>query len=132
VGCELDSTVGHEAAWRQVSADVRAVYKDKLTYADDQITTDARAVTWWDAVDLIGQDAYPTLSTRLHPTVAQLRAGWSGYYRLLLRLHRRYDLAVVSRPDRGRPQRRQLHVPRQAGRGRAVPLVQARVAVGVL
>ena len=95
VGCELDSTVGHEAAWRQVIADVRAVYKGKLTYADDQITTDPQAVTWWDAVDLIGQDAYPTLSTRLHPTVAQLRTGWNVYYRPLLRLHRRYDKPVI-------------------------------------
>jgi hypothetical protein len=49
VGCELDSKVGHEAAWRQVIADVRAVYKGKLTYADGQITADPRAVTWWDA-----------------------------------------------------------------------------------
>ena len=95
VGCELDSTVGHAAAWRQTIADVRAVYQGKLTYADDQISTDPQAVTWWGAVDLIGQDAYPTLSTRLHPTVTQLWAGWSRYYRLLLRLHRRYDKPVI-------------------------------------
>ncbi len=95
VGCELDSSVGHEAAWRQVIADVRAVYAGKLTYADDQITTAPGAVTWWDAVDLIGQDAYPTLSSHLHPTVAQLEAGWSRYDRLLLRLHRRVGKPVI-------------------------------------
>ena len=67
VGCELDSTVRHEAAWRQVMADVRAVYKGKLTYADDQIASDPGAVAWWDAVDLIGQDAYPTLSDQAAP-----------------------------------------------------------------
>ena len=74
---------------------MRAVYGGKLTYADDQITTAPGAVTWWDAVDLIGQDAYPTLSTRLHPTVAQLEAGWSRYDRLLLRLHRRVGKPVI-------------------------------------
>jgi hypothetical protein len=95
VGCELDSTVGHVAAWRQIIADVRAVYHGKITYADDQITSHPQAVTWWDAVDLIGQDAYPTLSTRLHPTVVQLEAGWSRYYRPLLRLHRRYNKPVI-------------------------------------
>ncbi len=95
VGCELDSTVGHEAAWRQVIADVRAVYHGKITYADDQITTAPRAVAWWDAVDLIGQDAYPTLSTRLHPTVAQLETGWAHYDRPLLRLQRRFDKPVI-------------------------------------
>ena len=95
VGCELDSTVGHEAAWRQVIADVRAVYHGRITYADDQITTAPHAVAWWDAVDLIGQDAYPTLSTRLHPTVAQLETGWAHYDRLLLRLQRRFDKPVI-------------------------------------
>ena len=95
VGCELDSTVGHAAAWRQVIADVRAVYHGKITYADDQASSDPGAVTWWDAVDLIGQDAYPTLSTRLHPTVAQLERGWSSYYKPLLRLHRRYHKPVI-------------------------------------
>ena len=52
-------------------------------------------MTWWDAVDLIGQDAYPTLSTRLHPTVVQLETGWSSYYKPLLRLHRRYHKPVI-------------------------------------
>ena len=184
VGCELDSTVVHEAAWRQVIADVRAVYKGKLTYADDQISSDPGAVAWWDAVDLIGQDAYPTLTTRLHPTVAQLATGWAHYYRLLcgctgastspsssprsacaassgrpvrpgtgsagegrpgrpaaLVSGRAQDLcralldegsvhlAVVHRPDRRRSPRRQLHAARQAGRGRAAPVVQAAAAV---
>jgi hypothetical protein len=95
VGCELDSTVGHEAAWRQIVAAVRAVYPGKVTYADDEIASDPRAVAWWDAVDLIGQDAYPTLSDRLHPTVAQLEAGWRSYYRPLLRLQRRFDKPVI-------------------------------------
>ena len=48
--------VGHAAAWRQIVADVRAVYHGKITYADDQITIAPHAVSWWDAVDLIGQD----------------------------------------------------------------------------
>ena len=95
VGCELDSTVGHEAAWRQVVADVRAVYPGKITYADDQITTDPQAVAWWDAVDLIGQDAYPTLE---HPSAPHGRPALGrlgALLRPLLRLSRRFDKPVI-------------------------------------
>jgi hypothetical protein len=95
VGCELDSTVAHAAAWRQVIAAVRAVYHGKLTYAADPIFVGPQVVTWWDAVDLIGQDTYPTLSGRLHPTVAQLVAGWRPYYAELHKLHKRYHKPVI-------------------------------------
>ena len=93
VGCELDSTVGHDAAWRQVIAHVRAVYPGKITYANGQISP--MAVTWWDAVDMIGQDAYPVLSVNSEPTVAELVAGWHSYYSPLYRVHVRFHRPVV-------------------------------------
>ena len=95
VGCELDSTVSHEAAWRQVIADVRSVYTGKLTYAADPIRVGPQVVTWWDAVDLIGEDTYPNLSGRLHPTVAQLVAGWRAYYAALFKVHVRWHKPVI-------------------------------------
>jgi len=95
VGCELDSTVAHVAAWRRTIADVRAVYHGKLTYAADPIFVGPQVVTWWKALDLIGIDAYPTLSTRLHPTVAQLLAGWRPFYAQLAKLHTRFHKPVI-------------------------------------
>jgi len=80
VGCELDSTVGHEAEWRALVAAVRAVFHGTLTYADDMVEWDPQAVAWWDRVDLIGEDAYPTLTHKLHPTVADLLHGWRTSY----------------------------------------------------
>lgn len=95
VGCELDSTVAHATAWRRTIADVRAAYHGKLTYAADPIFAGSQVVTWWGAVDLIGVDTYPTLSTSLHPTVAQLVAGWRPYYAQLAKLHARYHRPVI-------------------------------------
>lgn len=80
VGCELDQAVGREAEWRAIVADIRAVYDGPLTYADDTVETAPDAINWWDAVDLIGQDVYPTLTDKLHPTVADFLHGWRDYY----------------------------------------------------
>ncbi|MEI6452520.1 MAG: hypothetical protein WCP98_21555 [Actinomycetes bacterium] len=96
VGCELDSTVAHEAEWRAIIADVRSVYHGALTYADDMVQTAPDAIAWWDAVDLIGQDAYPTLTDKPHPTVADLLRGWrTSYMPKLKRLAERWGKPVI-------------------------------------
>ena len=79
VGCELNGTVTRESQWREVIAAVRAVYGGPLTYADVRNPGQFDTIKWWDAVDIIGMDAYPTLSTRLRPTTTALRRGWVRY-----------------------------------------------------
>ncbi|HSA96671.1 MAG TPA: hypothetical protein VLJ16_11500, partial [Acidobacteriota bacterium] len=69
VGCELGTTAVHETEWRQIVAAVRSVYSGPLTYADNLVESSPDAVRWWDAVDLIGEDAYPTLTSIAQPTV---------------------------------------------------------------
>lgn len=98
VGCELDSTVSDEAAWRRVIADVRVVYPGLLTYAADLYTdspTDVLNVQWWDAVDLIGVEMYPTLSDQLEPSVADLVAGWQPIYDILATLHSHWNKPII-------------------------------------
>jgi len=95
VGCELDGTVHREAEWRAVVARVRREYSRRITYADDQIVEDPYAVRWWDAVDLIGMDAYPELTRRLHPTTVQLRRAWRRWARRLEALSRRWGKPVI-------------------------------------
>jgi hypothetical protein len=34
-------------------------------------------ITWWDELDVIGIDAYFTLTLTKNPTMAQMRLGWS-------------------------------------------------------
>jgi hypothetical protein len=86
VGCELGTTAVHAAEWRQIVAAVRGIYAGPLTYADNQVESDPEAVTWWNAVDLIGQDVYPTLTQVVEPTVEDLSSGWTSFRERLRRL----------------------------------------------
>lgn len=95
VGCELDATVSHATAWRRTIAKVRKVFHGRLTYAADAIFVGPQVCTWWGKLDLIGIDAYPTLTTVAEPTVAQLVAGWQPFYKRLAALHTRYHKPVV-------------------------------------
>ncbi len=94
-GCELDSTVGRVEDWRRTIGAVRTVYKGRLTYADDQIEQDPDAVQWWNALDFIGMDAYPTLTDKLHPTVEDFSSGWSRYIAELRALARRWRKPLI-------------------------------------
>jgi hypothetical protein len=95
VGCELDAAARHAAQWRRVIADVRDVYGGLLTYADARLDRHPRAVTWWDAVDLIGVDAYPTLTIKTHPRIRDLVHGWRRYYPALRAVHERWHKPVI-------------------------------------
>ena len=74
VGTELNTTTGREAQWRGVIADVRAAFPGTLTYAGDW--TNALDVPWWDALDLIGVDAYYPLADNDNPTATQIAGAW--------------------------------------------------------
>jgi hypothetical protein len=83
IGCELDSTVGKAQNWRQIISEIRQVYPGSLVYADDQVESRPEAVTFWDALDLIGQDLYPVLTSKTNPSVSDLCYGWR---RLLVKI----------------------------------------------
>lgn len=95
VGCELDSTVGRSDDWIGTIALVRNVYKGPLIYADDQVESEPDAVLWWDSLDYIGMDAYPTLTEKANPTVADFAAGWSSYKAKLRALARRWAKPLI-------------------------------------
>jgi len=94
-GCELDLTVGREADWRATISAIRAAYHGPLIYADDQAESNPNAVGWWDAVDVIGMDAYPTLTENVHPTVDDFKAGWSRYLGKLSDIARRWNKNLI-------------------------------------
>jgi len=76
VGVELRATEAQEAHWRTTVAGVRARFDGPITYAANH-GDDVTSLTWWDAVDFIGVDAYYPLSATDDPTPAQLTAAWS-------------------------------------------------------
>jgi hypothetical protein len=96
VGTELEGLSGFAAEWRALVAALRAVYRGKLTYASNHDGEEAR-IAWWDALDLIGVDAYYSLVDQDTPTVDELKRAWSdlGYVRLLQGMHARFGKPVV-------------------------------------
>ncbi len=95
VGCELNQTVGHSAEWRDIITDVRTAFDGPLIYADDQAESRPDAIDWWDALDYIGQDAYPTLSPKEDPSVDDLVQGWLAYRAKLEALSVNWDKPLI-------------------------------------
>jgi hypothetical protein len=95
VGCELGTTAGHAEQWRSIIAGIRKVFPGPLTYADNLVETDTDAVSWWDAVDFVGQDCYPTLTNVVSPSVDDLLAGWISFRAKLEALASKWDKPLI-------------------------------------
>ena len=93
VGTELDRTLGHEAEWRRIIADVRETTSAPLTYAANW--TDYRRVPFWEALDVIGVQAYFPIADGSDLETATLVAGWSARMVELRDYAERLDRKVV-------------------------------------
>jgi hypothetical protein len=76
VGCELKNTVSWSSSWRSVIQGVRDRYAGPVTYAANH--DNVQNVSWWDALDYIGIDAYYALTAQDDPSLAELQSAWSG------------------------------------------------------
>ncbi|MDQ8732691.1 carbohydrate-binding domain-containing protein [Bradyrhizobium sp. LHD-71] len=76
IGNELSalSVEENRGYWLDIIAAVRDVYDGTITYA--AATDEANHVSFWDAVDQIGVNAYPPLTTELDPTVQEMVDAW--------------------------------------------------------
>jgi len=74
VGAELAATEGSEDAWRSLIGAVRAVYPGTLVYC--ALYDTAPHLTWWDVVDVIGIDAYYSISPWLCADTSDLTCAW--------------------------------------------------------
>lgn len=74
VGTELDKTLGHEEEWRAIITKLRAVTDGPLTYAANW---DAyQKVPFWDALDVIGIQAYFPITEEPTDDEELLQRGW--------------------------------------------------------
>ncbi|WP_197680351.1 glycoside hydrolase family 113 [Mycolicibacterium rutilum] len=71
VGTELRGVSGDRPAWLAVIAGVRQAFSGPLVYAANH--DEYRRVAFWDAVDLVGIDAYWSLTTEPTTDVPELR-----------------------------------------------------------
>jgi hypothetical protein len=88
VGIEYERTMAFEAEWRRIISSVRKVYRGQITYAANWDGVDR--VPFWDAVDLIGVQAYFPLADGAAPTDRQLDDGWKRVWEKLERLSKHH------------------------------------------
>jgi hypothetical protein len=87
IGTELLGVVrARPAFWRALAAEVRTVYGGRLTYAANWYA-EAEAVTFWDALDVVGVQAYFPLADADTASLDALVAGWGRHVEALRRLH---------------------------------------------
>jgi hypothetical protein len=75
VGTELVGTSHRASDWRSVVAGIRSRYSGPLVYAANH-SGEEISLTWWDAVDIIGVDAYYPLASETNPSLRGLMAAW--------------------------------------------------------
>lgn len=94
VGCEMGNTEGNVTQWRSLIREIREKYPSlKLTYAANW---DAYfRIEWWDELDFIGLDAWFPLTTKLDPTVAELRNAWNGIAQYLEQVSRQWNRPIL-------------------------------------
>ncbi|TJZ59372.1 hypothetical protein FCH28_01860 [Streptomyces piniterrae] len=93
IGTELAGTAGDRHHWLAVAARVREVYRGPLLYAANY--DEYEGVAFWDAVDLIGIDAYWPLSDRPNSDVRQLVRAWHPIRERLARFADRVRKPIV-------------------------------------
>ncbi len=93
VGTELSATQSQAPEWRTVIAGVRSLYSGPITYAANW--GDETSLTWWDAVDYIGVDAFYPLTNKNNPSVAELKAAWNPYTTTLANLASSWNKTIL-------------------------------------
>ena len=94
VGTEMSSSQYRDAEWRKVIQDIRRVYPGPLTYSAIHSGAET-SISWWDALDAIGVDAYYPLTNLKNPTVDQLKAGWKTHVSVLEALSKKWDRPII-------------------------------------
>jgi Glycoside Hydrolase Family 113 len=84
IGTELEQASSHAAQWLALIKAVRHLYGGSLTYAAN-FGSEVEGITWWNALDSIGVDAYYSLD----PNRADF--GWPTYLAQLSALSERFN-----------------------------------------
>ena len=76
IGCELVNAQHSANDWVNVAANARSIFGGKLTYSAN--CNSEQDVSWWNAVDIIGIDAYYQLTTNVNASLTDLKAAWNA------------------------------------------------------
>ena len=96
IGTELQHATepAHDQAWRTLIGQIRAVYHGPLTYAANW-SGEYQQITFWDALDYAGIQAYFPLSSAARPSLGVLRQGWQPHLRALAAWQKKVNKPVV-------------------------------------
>ena len=94
IGTELTSMSADETAWRELIARARARFSGKILFAANWVDG-AEQVSFWDALDAIGIDAYMPLGDDPEPSVAELVERWQPYAERIGALQERWSRSVL-------------------------------------
>ena len=127
VGTELQTLSGRTDDWRNLIAQVRQKFHGRLTYAANWVD-EAERIGFWDALDIIGVDAYmPLVKDNADPTVHALVQGWQPWRTRLEKLSGKVDRPVLF-TELGYPSRLgAAEQPSQEGSGAISQPAQARL-----
>jgi Glycoside Hydrolase Family 113 len=86
IGTELAGTVRYEQYWKELVAAVRSGYGGEVTYASSW--DEARLVTFWDVLDVVGVDFYAPVATRNNAHRFEILEAWQPWLVRLQLLHK--------------------------------------------
>lgn len=86
VGTELTSMADDEERFRAVIDRARSAYTGTMTYAANWVD-EAEKVPFWDALDVVGIDAYMPLTTKNQPSESDLVKAWKPWKEKMEKLH---------------------------------------------
>jgi hypothetical protein len=92
-GSELSSISGDRPGWLEVIREVRARYHGTVLYAADP--DEAARVPFWDALDMIGIDAYFPLSETPTADVSVLQRSWQPILNEMAAGSAKYDRKIL-------------------------------------
>jgi len=94
IGTELLGTTHRSDDWREIIGGVRALYDGPIVYASLH-GGEETSITWWDAVDYIGVDAYYRLADNDDPTLPELIEAWESPAETLAGLAATYNRPIL-------------------------------------
>jgi hypothetical protein len=94
IGTELEGTTHRETDWRRLIAEIRAVYPGPLVYAANW-SGEFERITFWDALDAIGIQAYFPVAGDSAVTPASLDEAWRGPLGRIEAISRRTGKPVI-------------------------------------
>jgi hypothetical protein len=93
IGTELGNSTPRSADWRRLIESVRRVYHGPVTYCANW--HEAETITFWDALDFIGVQAYYPVATKARPSISEIRSAWAPAASKLETLARRTGKPIV-------------------------------------